>query len=310
MSRTSTPTGRSGYNSRRVRKPTVPRALGGAVAGAVLTLLAAHLAPPAMAAPRELVVAHEILAQAGEHLDSNLAGFLRRVEEVAGWPKGSLRGKAFVRPRDALAYIKKSRAGFAILPVHQFVEAQRELKLEPLGRAVGVDGSPLVYSTVTRRPRSFGQVAGTPGLRVGATEVYDPVWVKILTEGAIDKDVAPVALVEVPSDKAGVEAVLAKKVDLAIVSELEYRSLKPRIEPTGDLEWLLSSPHLPPSAFVAVGKYVNAADRKKMAGVLDKICKTTGGSACARLGILYIEAGRAESYQGVLELYQRLKGGS
>ena len=50
----------------------------------------------------------------------NLADFLRRVEEVVGWPKGSLRGKAFTRPRDALAYIKKNRVGFAILPAHQF----------------------------------------------------------------------------------------------------------------------------------------------------------------------------------------------
>ena len=72
---------------------------------------------------------------------------------------------------------------------------------------------------------------------------------------------------------------------------------------------MLSSPHLPPSAFAAVGKYVTAADKKKMAGALDKICKTTGGPACARLGILYIEAGRAESYQGLLELYQALKAG-
>ena len=40
---------------------------------------------------------------------------------------------------------------------------------------------------------------------------------------------------------------------------------------------------------------------------MDKICKTTGGPACARLGILYIEANRAESYQGLLQLYQRSK---
>jgi hypothetical protein len=266
-------------------------------------------APPARAAPRELVVANEILAQAGEHLHKNLTDFLRRVEEVAGWPKGSLRGKAFARPREALAYIRKSRAGFAILPAHQMAEGQQELKLEVLGRAVGLEGSPLVFSAVTRRPRPFGDVAGTPGLRVAVSETYDPLWIKILTEGAIDKDVAPVALVEVPSGKEGVQAVLDKKADLAIVNELEYRTLKARIGAAGDLEWLLSSPHLPPSAFAAVGKYVNAADRKKMAAAVDKVCKTTGAATCSRLGILYIEANRAETYQGLFELYRRLKSG-
>ena len=176
-----------------------------------------------------------------------------------------------------------------------------------LGRAVGVDGSPLVFSAVTRRPRPFGELAGTPGLRIALTETYDRLWVKVLTEGAVDLDVAPVALVELPSGKAAVEAVLAQKADLAIVSELEYRALKPRIEPGGDLEWVLSSPHLPPSAFTAVGKHVAAADRKKLAAAIDKICKETGGPACARLGILYIEANRAESYQGILQLYWQLQ---
>jgi hypothetical protein len=273
---------------------------------AAISVLAAR---PARAAPRELVVANEILAEAGEHLQKNLSDFLRRVEEVAGWPRGSLRGKAFARPREALAYIRKSRAGFAILPAHQLAEGHQELKLEVLGRAVGADGSPLVFSAVTRRPRPFGEVAGTPGLRVALSETYDPLWIKILTEGAIDKNVAPVALVEVPSGKEGVQAVLDKKADLAIVNELEYRTLKPRIEAGGDLEWLLSSPHLPPSAFAAVGKYVNAADRKKMAAAVDKVCKTSGATACARLGILYIEANRAETYQGLLDLYRQLKGG-
>ncbi len=274
-----------------------------------LTALALAAPIPASAAGRELVVAHEILAQAGDHLSENLNVFLRRVEEVAGWPKGSLKGKAFVRPGEALAYIRKNHVAFAILPAHQFVEGQKDLKLEVLGRAVGLDGSPLVFSLVARRPRSFGELAGTPGLRVAVTETYDPVWIKILTEGAIDKEVAPVALVEVPSVKVGIEQVLAKKVDVTIVPELEYRALKPRIEPGGDLEWVTSSPHIPPSAFLAVGRFVSAADRKKMAAAVDQVCKTTGGPACSRLGILYIEANRAESYQGLLEIYQSLKGG-
>ena len=275
-----------------------------------MALAAAAASAPAAAAPRELVVAHEILAEAGDHLEENLTGFLRRVEEVAGWPKGSLRGKAFVKPQDALAYIKKSRSGFAILPAHQFVEGQKELKLEVLGRAVGLDGSPLVFSAVTRRPRPFAELAGTPGLRVAVTETLRPAWITILTEGAIDKSVAPVALVQVPRPRLGIEDLLAKKVDLVIVPELEYRALKPRIEPSGDLEWISARPTSRPRPSWRWANTSRAADKKKMAAAVDKICKTTGGPACSRLGILYIEAGRAESYQGLLELYQSLKPAS
>jgi ABC transporter, phosphonate, periplasmic substrate-binding protein len=273
------------------------------LAGLVAASSAAIVPSPAAAAPRELVVTHEVLVDAGEHLGANMEKFVRRVEEVTGFPKGSLKGKAFARPAEALAYIRKNRVGFAILPAHQVAEAQAALKLEVLGRAVGLDGAVLQFSTVTRKPRPFTDVNVAPGLRVAASETYDPAWLALLTEGDLDPRRRPVELVEVPSSKAALAALEAKKVDLAILHPLAWKEVKPRTDEGGDLEWIVTSPKMPPSAFVAVGKFVNAADKKKMAAGVDKVCKTTGADTCGRMGIMYIEAGGGESYADIVNGY-------
>ena len=261
------------------------------------------LSPPAHAAPREIVIAHEILHEAGDALDANLEQFVRRVEQVAGFGKGGLRGRAFTRPEDALAYIKSHRVAFAILPAHQFVEARKALRLEVLGRAIGMDGQTLQFSTVTRLPRPFADVTMMPGLRVAATEIHDPVWLAMMTEGDVDPRRRPMALVEVPSSKAAIEALLAKKVDLAILQPRDWNDVKPRTETGGDLDWVVTSPKIPPSAFLAVGAFVSPADKKKMARAIDQICKTTGANACAKMGILYVEAGREETYEDLISGY-------
>jgi hypothetical protein len=257
-----------------------------------------------LAAPRELVIAHEVLGEAGENLEANLSAFLRRIEEVAGLPKGALKGKAFARPNDALAYIRANKVGFAILPAHQVAEAHQALKLDILGRAVGVDGRVLQFVTVTRRPRPFPEGEVPAGARVAASETHDPAWLALLTEGDLDPRGRPLAFVQTPSSRSALEALLAKKADLAILHPEHWQDVKRRIEDGGDLEWVVTSPKLPPSAFVAVGKFANAQDRKRMAGAIDKVCKTTGADACGRMGIMYIEAGRADSYDDVINGYR------
>jgi hypothetical protein len=266
-------------------------------------------AAPAQAAPRELVVAHEVLVEAGDYLDQNLERFVRRVEEVAGFPKGSLKGKAFTRPRDALAYIRAKKAGFAILPAHQLAEGQKALQLEVLGRAVGLDGTRLEFASVTRRPRPYDDIESVPGLKVAASETYDAAWLALMTEGDLDPRRRSLNLTEVKTAKEAVELLTAKKVDLALVHPLQWPSVKPRTEDGGDLDWVVTSPKVPPSAFVAVGKNASSADRKRMAGAVDKICKTDGAEACARMGIMYIEAGGGDSYRDIISGYLSRGGG-
>jgi hypothetical protein len=257
----------------------------------------------AQAAPRELVIAHEILREAGDALDANLERFVDRVAEVAGFGKQGLRGRAFSRPEDALAYIKTHKVPFAILPAHQYVEARQALRLEVLGRAVGLDGTVLQFTTITRLPRPYADINLAPNLRVAATEVHDPAWIALLTEGDLNPARRPTKLIEVPSSKAAVEKLVAKQADLAILEPRNWAEFKARTESGGDLDWVVTSPKLPPSAFLAVGAFVSAADKKKMAGAVDQICKTTGAEACGRMGIMYVEAGRAETYEDLITGY-------
>src|SRR3954452_10414407 len=99
---------------------------------------------------RDIVVPNEVLLAGENKVDGAMESFVRRVESMGGWPAGSLRGKAFARPADALEYIRKNKVAFAFLPVHQFVQGRTALKMEVLGRAVGLDGLQRGYWGVAR----------------------------------------------------------------------------------------------------------------------------------------------------------------
>jgi hypothetical protein len=276
-----------------------------AVLSLVVTLYA--LAPAARAAPREIVIANENLVEAGDLMDRHLDRFLRRIEEVTGWPKNSLKGKAIVRPVEALDYIRKSRSGFAILPIHQVVEGAKELKLELLGRAVGLEGTDLYHAGIARYPKGFVALGSSPSIKVAGPEVRDVDWLAIISDSTITRD-KPVALVETPSSQEAFKLLEQKKVDVAIVSNPMWRDLEKRaVGPKPDLEFVFGSPKLPPSAFVAVGKFATAADRKKLAAAIDKICRESGAEACGRVGLMYIQKGWTHHHQQILDAYQSLK---
>src|SRR5947207_14546996 len=107
---------------------------------ALLFIAAAHPQPGP-----EIVVANEVLLAGGKKVDGAMEDFVRRVEAVGGWPAGSLRGKAFARPAEALDYIRKNKVAFAFLPVPTFVQGRAALHFEVVGRAGGLDGPELCY---------------------------------------------------------------------------------------------------------------------------------------------------------------------
>jgi ABC-type phosphate/phosphonate transport system substrate-binding protein len=268
-----------------------------------VSVLLAGLAQAATPA-HEIVVANEALVAGGKHVPENAEAFARRLEEVTGWPKGSVKVTAFPRPRDAVEYIRKNKVSFAILPVHQFVEQRKPLKLEVIGRAVGLEGPRTGYWGVARNEkRNYEHIEFEPNLKLALTEAYDNQWLRVLFEDNVPSPATHFHLQEVTTGSDAVAAVLARKADVALVYEADFTPLKPRFGAGGDLNWIYASGTLPPPPVVAVGKFASAADRKKMSGALDKICKTTGADACARMAILYIEPGRADTYKVVVEKY-------
>jgi ABC-type phosphate/phosphonate transport system substrate-binding protein len=255
------------------------------------------------AAPPEIVIANEVLVAGGQHVPENLAAFLRRLEVAGGWPAGSLRGKAFTRPREALAYIRAHKVPFAILPPHQLVEGRKDLKLEVLGRAVGLEGTQAGYWGVALAgKRSFDHIEESPGLRLALTESYDEQWLRVLMEGNVSAPAQHFKLVEVASGAEALAALLARKVDVALLSHADFVPLKPRLAPGGDLAWVYATGTMPPPAVVA-DRWATAADRKRLTTALEKLCKGDGADACARMGILYAEPGRGETYNVVIQKY-------
>jgi ABC-type phosphate/phosphonate transport system substrate-binding protein len=259
------------------------------------------------AAPIEIVVASEALVAGGTHVSDNLQAFVRRLETVGGWPSGTLRGRAFTRPRDAIAYMRGSKVAFAILPPHQFVEARKELKLEVLGRAVGLEGARTGYWGVALAgKRPYEHIEEAPGLRLALTETHDEQWLRVLLEGNVHDPARHFELVEVPTGADAVAALLARKVDVALVYESDFTPLKPRLLPGADLAWVYASGAYPPPAIVA-SKWATAADRKRLTTALEKLCKGEGGDTCSRMAILYVEAGRAETYDTVIRKYAQYR---
>jgi ABC-type phosphate/phosphonate transport system substrate-binding protein len=260
-------------------------------------------ASPAAAAPREIVIANENLVRSGPALEENLNRFLRRLEAVVGWPAGSLKGKAFTRPADALEHIRKHRTPFAILPVHQFVQARKELKLEPIGRANGFEGAKCSYWGIAKAPAPFGALAEAKGKRLALTETSDPVWVRVLLDG--NAEPSDFQLVEVKTGKEAIDAVVAKRADAALLYEADYKAIEERVGPDNEFAFVHVSGSFPPPPVLAVGKFATKADTKKLAAAIDKTCKEAAGNeACARVGIQFIEAGRAESYRRLISYYE------
>jgi ABC-type phosphate/phosphonate transport system substrate-binding protein len=271
-----------------------------------LVVLASSVVPARAVRPGpEIVIASEALVAGGPHVPDNLNAFLRRLETVGGWPSGSLRGKAFTRPKEALAYIRANKVPFAILPPHQLVEARKELKLEILGRAVGLEGTRPGYWGVTLAgKRPYEHIEEEPGLRLALTESYDEQWLRVLLEGNVSAPAQHFKLVEVPTAADAVAAVLARKADVAMLYQSDFVPLKPRMASGGDLAWVYASDGLPPPAIVSVNRHSPpAADRKRFTAALEKLCKGDGADACARMGIVYVEVGRAESYNVVIQKY-------
>lgn len=274
-----------------------PRSVLSLVIGAALSL-----SIPAAAAPREFVIANPVLLEA--HMEANVEAFVRRLEQVAGWRQGTIKAKAFNRPNEAMEYIAKNKVPFAILPVQQFVQHRKALKLGVLGRAVGIEGTTIAYWGVTRNEkRPYERLEAHPGLTLAVTDASDPQWIKVLFEKEIDPK-THFKYLEVPSDKEAIASVLAKKADVALVYELEFQGVKERIENKKDLGWAYTSGALPPPPVVAVGKFANKADAKRVHAALPKMCKGEGADLCARVAVVYMQQNMGDSYVQVVHKYE------
>lgn len=251
----------------------------------------------------EVVVAGETLRVCGDRLRAELDAFLRRLEQTAGLPPQSLRGRGFVDPVEALAYARRARPAYAILPVHQFLQARKPLGLVVLGRAVGLDGPEPAYWGVARRGTvKYEHIEARPGLRLGGVDLDDLRW---LSNVIFETNVRAEKHFKLQPAKTSGDALAvlaAGQADVVLLYETEYRRHKERLAPGGDLEQAYASVPLPPPPLVGIGKG-DPAERRKIGMAMPKVCVGDAVEICARLGILRLDAGGASAYDNVIEKY-------
>lgn len=287
------------------------------IAAAALPLLVAlglALAAPASAktpAPRrEIVIASEALVISGDRLPGQLDAFLRRIENLTGWPQGSLGGRVFARPAEALVYIRKAKPkpAFAILPVHQFVQGRKELGLSVLARVIGLEGAePTFWVVAPKEKAKFEHIEFAPGLRLTTTEIDDMRWLSnVVFETNVQAE-KHFKLLRAENAGAALAAVDTGQADVALIYEAEYRRHPERIHKEGALVPVYASGVLPPPPLVAIGKSATATDQKALVSVFSKLCDglpdVSVHAACAHLGIMYIKPSARDPYDNVIEKY-------
>lgn len=259
--------------------------------------------PRVRAASRELVVTHPFLALSGDRLPAQLEGFLRRVEVVVGWPTGSLRGKAFVDPAEAVRYVREQRPAFAVLPLREYVQAHAPSRLTVLGSVTLLEETQRhittrLYRGLARADAGINEhVHLRPGLRLAMEEGGDLRWVALLFDGTLQPS-RHFVLQPMTSDSEAVAAVEQGRADLAMIGDVAYEQARSRLTSAhGPLKLVFSTPEIPPAALVATGS-AKAADRAALAAALDRICRGDGLNDCTRLGLFVLEKADPQVYEG------------
>lgn len=276
-----------------------------------LCLALACLALPQVARakpkPRTLVIVDPSFTQAQAELDTQAQALARRLETLAGWKAGSLQARAFASIDEALPFVERSRPAFGLLTAEALVQVRKQAKLDVVGYAVGLEKSRYGYDLIARTSDNIGPLPHQqPGLRL-ATHVEDMQWLNVIFDGML-KPATHFKHVQVSSEQEAVEAVRAKKADVALVWRERMGPYKKLLGPGGGLRSSFHSAPFPPIGLVAFAKRASAKDTKALTKVLPEVCKGQDNLAmCGDLGFFVMEAGPHEVHPHLLYKYDNYK---
>jgi hypothetical protein len=270
-----------------------PRLLCAVAALAIAGLLVsqAHAARAGgRTAVRELVIADEAFAKLGDELPPLLEALARRIETHVGWAPRSLSVRGFADPDAALAHVRSKKPAFAVLPLRQFVTGRKALGFEVLAELFPIElfnvEDPMFYG-VTLKSTPIGEhIQMHPGLRLAIPGGEDRQWVRVMFDGTVNPE-THFTFVPVTTDAEALDAVLAKRADMAVLHERFYKGVRPRTDDAGDLKVVYAAPGAPPSALVVLGKAAKSDDRKKLEALAGGICDEEGRTICTKLGLLW-----------------------
>lgn len=271
-------------------RPSVLSVLA-AIAIAAAPVSAAHAGRAgARVAARELVIADDAFTKLGNDLAPLLEALARRIERHVGWAPRSLTVRGFTDPDAALAYVRNKKPAFAVLPLRQFVAGRKALGFEVLAEVFPIElfdvEDPMFYGVTLKSTPISEHIQMHPGVRLALPGAEDRQWVRIMFDGTVDPK-THFTFVPVATDAEALDAVVAKRADMAVLHERFYKGVRPRTDDDGDLKVVYAAPSAPPSALVVLGKAAKSEDRRKLEPVAGGICDEEGRTTCTKLGLLW-----------------------
>ena len=200
---------------------------------------------------------------------------LRQVETMAGWPANSAKGAWVDDEKAAEKAIAELKPGYAILDPEVFLALRKKDGLEPIAAVKGATFNKGHYSLVTKNP-ALKSLADVKGKKVSSNHFASPRYInKVAFDGKIDVEKDFVIEKAVAPSKP-LRSVINGSADAALIDDEQLAKMKD-IEGGDQLKTIWTSPALPPTPVVAFEKTTTAADRKKMAATLEKVCSDAKG---------------------------------
>ena len=270
---------------------------------------------PAAGAPRPLniVVINPELSSPEEKTRESVQTFTRRLEEVLKWKSGTMRGHAFRNLEEAQAFIDKEQPVLGILAVHPFVQLYKARKVQIVGYASPNETKHQRYNLLSRSSDSLSALPHqNRNLRLAGT-VKDMQWLNVIFDGNLDPR-THFQHVAVASEEEAVEAVSAKRADVALVWGEHLKRYEKHLR-QGGLRVSFTSSKFPPLTVVtfkhAAKSHVKAA--KPLAKALPEVCNGAKNVAaknlatCAALGFHTMEAKEHELHPHLIYKYENYK---
>jgi ABC-type phosphate/phosphonate transport system substrate-binding protein len=261
-------------------------------------------APSASAGPKDFVVYISRLGGDTETAKPYVAKFAAHLEKAMGWPKGSCTGAFFADKADALAYIKKTQPGFALLDPPLYFELRAADRLVPIAQLDGKELASARMHLVVLHPawKSLGDVKGK---KLWTTLADSPVYLsKVIFEGKADAT-KYFAVKRIGHALKGVRALLRGQTEITLIDDDQLSAAK-TMQGGDKLRSIYTSPPLPPLPVVVFGGVFKGAEQKKLTSVLVKVCTTPEGSAiCKEMRLTKIAPVQKDRFKKAQDLYER-----
>ncbi|MCB9554794.1 MAG: PhnD/SsuA/transferrin family substrate-binding protein [Deltaproteobacteria bacterium] len=224
--------------------------------------------------------------------------FIARLEQAAGWPKGSVDSRFVVSPKQCDAAAAALKPMFVVMDLPSFLGRQRAWQLKALGHMGAADSQR--YHVVVG-PSGPAKVAALKGKQLVTTLAYAPEFVSRIVLGG---KLAPKDLTLVASRRQlrGLRAVARGQAAATIVDDAAYRHIA-ELKLGVALKSIHKSPGLPGLILASRGR-VEVRLLKAIAGAMPKLCKDEGAKVCLSFGVTSFIAAKPAVFAGLARHYR------